>query len=137
MGAGIAASHLRAGFGTTLVDVQPEALARSVTGILDEAAWDRNTKRTDPARALALAGNLRTATQGFTHDMVGVPNRQTLRQMACRLDRRAEFGRRDLAVKQGRNEFAAFGVHISHLAAPCVASPTFARLVLQHRTDPG
>jgi 3-hydroxyacyl-CoA dehydrogenase/enoyl-CoA hydratase/3-hydroxybutyryl-CoA epimerase/3-hydroxyacyl-CoA dehydrogenase/enoyl-CoA hydratase/3-hydroxybutyryl-CoA epimerase/enoyl-CoA isomerase len=63
MGAGIAASHLRAGFGTTLVDVQPEALARSVTGILDEAAWDRNTKRTDPARALALAGNLRTATQ--------------------------------------------------------------------------
>ncbi len=63
MGAGIAASHLRAGFGTTLVDVQPEALSRSVSGILDEAAWDRTTKRTDPARALALAGLLRTATQ--------------------------------------------------------------------------
>jgi|694.fasta_scaffold44869_3 3-hydroxyacyl-CoA dehydrogenase/enoyl-CoA hydratase/3-hydroxybutyryl-CoA epimerase/3-hydroxyacyl-CoA dehydrogenase/enoyl-CoA hydratase/3-hydroxybutyryl-CoA epimerase/enoyl-CoA isomerase len=63
MGAGIAASHLRAGFNATLVDVQPEALARSVTGILDEAAWDRTVKRTDPARALALAGNLRTATQ--------------------------------------------------------------------------
>lgn len=63
MGAGIAASHLRAGFGTTLVDVQPEALARSVTGILDEAAWDRTLKRTAPARALALAGRLRTATQ--------------------------------------------------------------------------
>ena len=63
MGAGIAASHLRAGFAVTLVDVQAETLARSVAGILDEAAWDRATKRTDPARALALAGRLRTATQ--------------------------------------------------------------------------
>ena len=63
MGAGIAASHLRAGFAVTLVDVQAEALARNVVGILDEAAWDRATKRTDPARALALAGRLRTATQ--------------------------------------------------------------------------
>ena len=63
MGAGIAASHLRAGFDVTLVDVQPETLARSVAGILEEAAWDRGTKRTDPARAVALAGRLRTATQ--------------------------------------------------------------------------
>jgi len=62
MGAGIAASHLRAGFAVTLVDKQPEALARSVAGILDEAAWDRATKRTDPARALELAGRLRSAT---------------------------------------------------------------------------
>jgi 3-hydroxyacyl-CoA dehydrogenase/enoyl-CoA hydratase/carnithine racemase len=62
MGAGIAASHLRAGFAVTLVDVQPETLARSVTGILNEAAWDRGTKRSDNARALALAGRLRTAT---------------------------------------------------------------------------
>jgi 3-hydroxyacyl-CoA dehydrogenase/enoyl-CoA hydratase/3-hydroxybutyryl-CoA epimerase/3-hydroxyacyl-CoA dehydrogenase/enoyl-CoA hydratase/3-hydroxybutyryl-CoA epimerase/enoyl-CoA isomerase len=63
MGAGIAASHLRAGFSVTLVDVQPETLAQSVAGILDEAAWNRATKRTDPVRALALAGRLRTATQ--------------------------------------------------------------------------
>ena len=62
MGAGIAASHLRHGFDVTLVDVSAEALARSVAGILDEAAWDRATKRTDPARALGLAGRLRTAT---------------------------------------------------------------------------
>lgn len=62
MGAGIAASHLRHGFGVTLVDVSAEALERSVAGILDEAAWDRATKRTDPARALGLAGRLRTAT---------------------------------------------------------------------------
>ena len=63
MGAGIAASHLRAGFPVTLVDVNAAVLTGSVAGILDEAAWDRATKRTDPARALALAGSLRTATQ--------------------------------------------------------------------------
>lgn len=63
MGAGIAASHLRAGVPVTLVDVNAQTLAASVPGILDEAAWDRATKRTDPERALALAGGLRTATQ--------------------------------------------------------------------------
>ena len=63
MGAGIAASHLRAGFAVTLVDVQAETLAASVATILDEAAWDRGTKRTDPARAVALSGKLHTATR--------------------------------------------------------------------------
>ncbi|MFM7108719.1 MAG: 3-hydroxyacyl-CoA dehydrogenase NAD-binding domain-containing protein [Planctomycetaceae bacterium] len=62
MGAGIAASHLRAGFPVTLVDIDERALAASVPGILDEAAWDRAAKRTDPARALALAGEVRAAT---------------------------------------------------------------------------
>jgi CheY-like chemotaxis protein len=41
------------GFAVTLIDVQADTLAGSVAGILDEAAWDRGTKRTDPARALA------------------------------------------------------------------------------------
>ena len=63
MGAGIAAAHLRAGCSATLIDVAPDALAAAVPGLLDEAAWDRATKRPDPARALALAGRLRTATQ--------------------------------------------------------------------------
>jgi 3-hydroxyacyl-CoA dehydrogenase/enoyl-CoA hydratase/carnithine racemase len=63
MGAGIAAAHLRAGCSATLIDVSADALAAAVPGLLDEAAWDRATKRTDPARALALAGRLRTATQ--------------------------------------------------------------------------
>ena len=62
MGAGIAARQLRSGLAVTLVDVQPEALTASVVGILDEAAWDRDTKRVDAARAVALAGQLRTAT---------------------------------------------------------------------------
>lgn len=63
MGAGIAASHLRHGFATTLVDVNATALQGGVAGILEEAAWDRATKRSDPARGLALAGRLRTATR--------------------------------------------------------------------------
>jgi len=63
MGAGIAASHLRAGFDVTLVDVQADALARSVATILDEAAWDRSTRRADAARAVALAGRLHTVTR--------------------------------------------------------------------------
>ena len=63
MGAGIAASHLRAGFAVTLVDVQAAQLAASVGTILDEAAWDRGTKRTDPAQAVALSGKLHTATR--------------------------------------------------------------------------
>ena len=63
MGAGIAAAHLRAGCAATLIDVSAAALAAAVPGLLDEAAWDRATKRTEPARALALAGRLRTATQ--------------------------------------------------------------------------
>lgn len=63
MGAGIAATHLRAGFALTLVDVNADTLAASVAGILDEAAWDRGTKRTDAARAVALSGKLHTATR--------------------------------------------------------------------------
>ena len=63
MGAGIAASHLRAGFCVTLVDKEPQALAERVAGILDEAAWDRATRRTDPAHAIMLAGSLQTSTQ--------------------------------------------------------------------------
>jgi len=62
MGAGIAASHLRHGFSLTLVDIQSEALTAAVPAILDEAAWDRQAKRTDPSRAVGLAGRLRTAT---------------------------------------------------------------------------
>jgi len=62
MGAGITASHLRHGASVTLVDVNAETLERGVAGILDEAAWDRATKRTDPERALDLVGRLRTAT---------------------------------------------------------------------------
>lgn len=62
MGVGIAASHLRAGFATSLVDVSPEALATGVPAILEEAAWDRAVKRADPQRAIELAGRLRSAT---------------------------------------------------------------------------
>ncbi|MFN9368496.1 MAG: 3-hydroxyacyl-CoA dehydrogenase NAD-binding domain-containing protein [Planctomycetia bacterium] len=62
MGAGIAAAHLRAGLPVTLCDVNAATLEGAVPGILAEAAWDRTTRATDPAGALALAGRLRIAT---------------------------------------------------------------------------
>jgi 3-hydroxyacyl-CoA dehydrogenase/enoyl-CoA hydratase/3-hydroxybutyryl-CoA epimerase/3-hydroxyacyl-CoA dehydrogenase/enoyl-CoA hydratase/3-hydroxybutyryl-CoA epimerase/enoyl-CoA isomerase len=62
MGAGIAARHLRSGLTLTLIDNNAEALAASVPEILDEAAWDALTEQSDPAAALALAGQLRTGT---------------------------------------------------------------------------
>jgi 3-hydroxyacyl-CoA dehydrogenase/enoyl-CoA hydratase/carnithine racemase len=62
MGAGIAAAHLRAGIAILLVDSNPDALASGVPAILEEAAWDRAAKRADAARAVALAGSMRSAT---------------------------------------------------------------------------
>jgi 3-hydroxyacyl-CoA dehydrogenase/enoyl-CoA hydratase/carnithine racemase len=62
MGAGIAAAHLRAGLPVTLCDVNTAVVEGAVPEILAEAAWDRATRATDPAAALALAGRLRTAT---------------------------------------------------------------------------
>lgn len=62
MGAGIVARHLRSGFSTTLVDIEADALARAVPGILDEAAWDRQRGAADQERALKLAGRLLPAT---------------------------------------------------------------------------
>ena len=62
MGAGIVASHLRAGFSVTLIDTNPEALVAAVPGILEEASWDRAARHSDMARAVELAGRLQTAT---------------------------------------------------------------------------
>ena len=62
MGAGIAASHLRAGFSTVILDLNQDVLAGAVPSILEEAAWDRAAKRSDPSRAVELAGRLRVST---------------------------------------------------------------------------
>ena len=62
MGAGIAASHLRRGFSVGLVDTNGKVIVDNVPSILEEAAWDRVAKRSDPAAALAMAGRLQTAT---------------------------------------------------------------------------
>jgi 3-hydroxyacyl-CoA dehydrogenase/enoyl-CoA hydratase/carnithine racemase len=62
MGAGIAARHLRSDLAVTLIDINAEALAASVPGILEEASWNRVTKRSDAAAALAISGKLRTGT---------------------------------------------------------------------------
>ena len=62
MGSGIVARHLRASLATILVDINADALNRSIPDILTEAAWDRHAQASDPQRAVALAGLLRSST---------------------------------------------------------------------------
>ncbi len=85
MGAGIAARHLQTGLPLTLIDNNAEVLAASVPEILEEAAWDSLTQRSDPAAALALAGQLRTGTSldalaGVDFVMESVSERTDLKQ---------------------------------------------------------
>lgn len=61
MGSGIAAASLRAGLGTAVAETSAEMLEKATRTILDEAAWDRSVRRSDPERAVQLAAKLRTA----------------------------------------------------------------------------
>ena len=61
MGAGIAARHLRSKVPVTVVDASPEALSRQVPAILEEAAWNRERRQSDPSVAVSLAGLLRSS----------------------------------------------------------------------------
>jgi 3-hydroxyacyl-CoA dehydrogenase/enoyl-CoA hydratase/carnithine racemase len=63
MGAGIAVSHLQAGFRLTLVDLEAAALAAAVPGILAEAAGVGDAPGGDPAAVDAVAGRLRTSVE--------------------------------------------------------------------------
>ena len=62
MGGGIVAKHLRSQIPVTVVDASPEALHRQVPLILEEAAWNREQRHSDPAAAVSLAGLLRSST---------------------------------------------------------------------------
>jgi len=61
MGSGIAAASLRAGLGTAVAETSGAMLEKATRTILDEASWDRGTRRSDPERAVQLAAKLRTA----------------------------------------------------------------------------
>jgi 3-hydroxyacyl-CoA dehydrogenase/enoyl-CoA hydratase/carnithine racemase len=61
MGSGIAAASLRAGLVTAVAETSEAMLEKATRTILDEAAWDRETRRSDPQRAVQLASRLRTA----------------------------------------------------------------------------
>ncbi len=62
MGGGIVAKHLRSKIPVTVIDASGDALVRQLPGILEEAAWNRQLRRSDPAVAVSLAGLLRSST---------------------------------------------------------------------------
>lgn len=63
MGIGIAAAHAKAGLDLTAVDASAESLERGLAATLDEAAYDKKTKRADPQRARAMLPKLRGAAK--------------------------------------------------------------------------
>jgi 3-hydroxyacyl-CoA dehydrogenase/enoyl-CoA hydratase/3-hydroxybutyryl-CoA epimerase/3-hydroxyacyl-CoA dehydrogenase/enoyl-CoA hydratase/3-hydroxybutyryl-CoA epimerase/enoyl-CoA isomerase len=63
MGAGIAAASLRAGMSTAVADTSESMLEKATATILDEASWDRTSRRSVPERAVQLASRLRTASR--------------------------------------------------------------------------
>ncbi len=63
MGAGITSRHLRSGFITNLVDIDADALQKSIPVILEEAAWDRYHQKTNHKKASELTGLLMSSTQ--------------------------------------------------------------------------
>jgi len=62
MGSGIAAKHLRSSIPVTVVDTSEEPLTRQIPLILQEAAWNRERRQSDPAVAVSLSGLLRSST---------------------------------------------------------------------------
>lgn len=63
MGAGIAAAHLKRELPTWMSDTNPEALERGCRNVLDEVAFQKETKRKDVDQAIRLAAKF----QGTTH----------------------------------------------------------------------
>ncbi len=62
MGSGIATRHLRSGIPVTIVDASAETLSRQMPRILEEAAWNRHRRQSDPETAVSLAALLRCDT---------------------------------------------------------------------------
>jgi len=55
MGQGIAAANVKRGIPVTLLDAEPQALARGVKGVLNEVSYNKETKGADVQRAVELA----------------------------------------------------------------------------------
>ncbi len=92
MGQGIAAASLKRNLNVTLADAAPEALSKGVQQILEEVAYDKETKRTDAAKAVRFAGLLNPATadaEVAPADLVIeaiVENPEVKRQLYARLE---------------------------------------------------
>jgi len=63
MGAGITSRHLRSEFITNLVDIDADALQKSIPAILEEAAWDRYYQKTNYKKVPEITGLLMSSTQ--------------------------------------------------------------------------
>ncbi len=61
MGGGIAAANLRRGIPVVVTDASPEAMTKGAQRIIEEAAYDRETKGPNAARAIEMASLLRLA----------------------------------------------------------------------------
>ncbi len=61
MGGGIAAANLRRGIPVVLTDAQPAALAKGAQKVIEEAAFNRETKGPDAAKAIEMASLLRVS----------------------------------------------------------------------------
>lgn len=61
MGNGIAAASLKKSLPIVLLDANADTLTASVTKILEEAAWDKTSRKIDPQRALQMTPLLKAA----------------------------------------------------------------------------
>jgi 3-hydroxyacyl-CoA dehydrogenase/enoyl-CoA hydratase/carnithine racemase len=66
MGAGIAAAHLKQTITVSLLDAASDALAKAAHQVVEEAAFDRETKQVQAERAIRAAAALRPTTE-LTH----------------------------------------------------------------------
>ncbi len=98
MGAGIAAANLKREVQVLLTDARSEAIRQGVQGVLDEVAYDRETKQKDFDRAVRAAALLNTTTDDAAlaaSDLVieaVVENEQVKREVLQRLEQRMKPG---------------------------------------------
>lgn len=92
MGAGIAAANLKRELQVTLNDANAEALARGVSGVLEEVSFNKQTKQADPERAIRFAALLNATVSDAeltASDLVieaVVENADVKRQLYARLE---------------------------------------------------
>jgi 3-hydroxyacyl-CoA dehydrogenase/enoyl-CoA hydratase/carnithine racemase len=92
MGAGIAAANLKRELPVTITDANAGALAKGVSGVLEEVSFDKQTKRSDPQRAFKFAGQLNATSSDVEFaacDLVieaVIENADVKRQLFARLE---------------------------------------------------
>lgn len=60
MGAGIASANVKRGVATVLIDASPESLEKGLRGVLEEAAYDKETKQPSGTKAIEVGSHLQS-----------------------------------------------------------------------------